>query len=105
MTLRVLIASPLIALIWVYRVTLSPFIGRQCRYEPTCSRYAEDALRTYPLRRALPMAAARIARCHPLAKGGYDPVPIPENATQAAACCGGFNATDDASISDLDKDT
>ena len=69
------LAWPFLAGIYLYRVTLSPFIGRQCRYEPTCSRYAEDALRQYPLFTALRMSAARIARCHPLAKGGYDPVP------------------------------
>lgn len=72
------LAWPFLVGIYLYRVTLSPFIGRQCRYEPTCSRYAEDALRQYPLIRALKMSAARFARCHPLAEGGYDPVPPPE---------------------------
>jgi len=80
-----LLAWPFLAGIYLYRVTLSPFIGRQCRYEPTCSRYAEDALRQYPLLKALRMSAARIARCHPLAEGGYDPVPPPEAETQTKA--------------------
>lgn len=77
------LAWPLLGGIYLYRVTLSPFIGRQCRYEPTCSRYAEDALRQYPLLRAVRMSAARIGRCHPLAKGGYDPVPPPEPKTES----------------------
>ncbi|MEM9064844.1 MAG: membrane protein insertion efficiency factor YidD [Planctomycetota bacterium] len=72
---RRIVAAPFIWAIYLYRVTLSPLIGNQCRYHPTCSRYAEDALRHYPLLTALRMSASRIARCHPFAKGGYDPVP------------------------------
>lgn len=79
MTARAVIAGPFVALIYLYRVTLSPFVGRQCRYEPTCSAYALDALRLYPLPRALAMTARRLARCHPAAAGGYDPVPIPDD--------------------------
>ena len=66
---------PLILLVRLYQVTLSPFLGRQCRYEPTCSAYAIDALREYGPRRGLLMAARRILRCHPFVRGGYDPVP------------------------------
>ncbi|MBK7403042.1 MAG: membrane protein insertion efficiency factor YidD [Phycisphaerales bacterium] len=70
--------APLVLLILLYRVTLSPFIGGQCRFEPTCSRYALTALRRYgPLRGAW-LAAGRIGRCHPFHGGGYDPVPFPE---------------------------
>lgn len=72
--MRVL-SLPLVALIYAYKATLSPFIGRQCRFEPTCSTYALHALREYGPFRGSWMAAARIARCHPLHKGGYDPVP------------------------------
>ena len=66
---------PLVLLIRLYQITLSPFIGGQCRYHPTCSAYAIDALREYgPIRGSI-MAAKRIGRCNPFAKGGYDPVP------------------------------
>lgn len=73
--LRRLAIIPFEGLIWLYRVTLSPIIGRQCRYEPTCSRYALDALHEHGPFRGPWLAARRILRCHPFAKGGYDPVP------------------------------
>ena len=65
----------LVLLVRVYQVTLSPFIGRQCRFEPTCSKYAIEALREYGAWRGVAMAARRVMRCHPLSRGGYDPVP------------------------------
>ncbi len=69
---------PFVLLIRLYRVTLSPFIGGQCRYEPTCSLYGLDAYRLYGPIRGTRMTIGRILRCHPFVKGGYDPVPIPE---------------------------
>ena len=65
----------LVLLVRVYQVTLSPFIGRQCRFEPTCSKYAIEALREYGAWRGVVMGARRVMRCHPLSRGGYDPVP------------------------------
>ncbi|MCC5824422.1 MAG: membrane protein insertion efficiency factor YidD [Phycisphaerales bacterium] len=70
---------PFVLLIRLYRVTLSPFIGGQCRYEPTCSRYGLEAYRLYgPVRGSL-LTLRRILRCHPFVKGGYDPVPLPDD--------------------------
>lgn len=68
-------AWPFIALIWVYRFTLSPLVGGQCRFVPTCSRYALDAYRRYGACRGTALTLRRILRCHPFHPGGYDPVP------------------------------
>ncbi len=78
------LAWPFIAAIRVYRVTLSPIVGRQCRYEPTCSRYAEDAYRRYGAAKGTWLTAKRLARCHPFVRGGYDPVPYPDDAPTSA---------------------
>jgi len=67
--------SLLIRLIHVYRRILSPIIGQQCRFHPTCSRYAEQAIELYGPWRGGWMTIKRIARCQPLCKGGHDPVP------------------------------
>jgi putative membrane protein insertion efficiency factor len=65
----------LILAIKIYQLTLSPFLGRQCRYEPTCSVYAEQALRRFGVRRGGWLAVKRLGRCHPWGGTGYDPVP------------------------------
>jgi uncharacterized protein len=65
----------LLGLIRLYQVTLSPWLGRQCRYEPTCSHYAAEAVTRYGARRGVWLAAKRIGRCHPWGRSGYDPVP------------------------------
>lgn len=58
----------------VYQVTLSPFIGQHCRFEPTCSHYALQALEAHGALRGSWLAAKRVARCHPFHPGGFDPV-------------------------------
>jgi uncharacterized protein len=65
----------LLALIGVYRVTLSGWLGGQCRFSPTCSRYAEEAIRTNGALRGSWLAGVRILRCNPFGRGGLDPVP------------------------------
>ncbi len=71
---RVLI-SPLLLLIWLYRNCISPFTPSSCRYTPTCSEYAVEALKKYGLLKGGYLAAKRILSCHPWGGSGYDPVP------------------------------
>lgn len=65
----------LIGAIRLYRKTLSPFIGQQCRFEPTCSHYGEEAIAKHGALRGIILTVWRILRCGPWSKGGYDPVP------------------------------
>jgi putative membrane protein insertion efficiency factor len=58
-----------------YQVLLSPFAGGACRFHPSCSHYAIDALQTHGVLRGLWLAARRVSRCHPLGSAGFDPVP------------------------------
>ena len=64
-----------VKLIRLYQVTLSPYMGRQCRYTPTCSNYALEALQKHGLLRGSWLAIKRILRCAPWGGSGYDPVP------------------------------
>jgi putative membrane protein insertion efficiency factor len=66
----------LIALVRGYRLLLSPWLGNQCRFEPTCSAYALGALEAHGAAAGSYLALARIARCHPWCAGGHDPVPL-----------------------------
>lgn len=60
----------------LYRLTLSPFLGRACRHVPTCSQYMLDALRIHGPLTGLRMGIGRILRCNPWGTHGYDPVPV-----------------------------
>lgn len=73
--IRRALAWPLIGVIRVYRVAISPWLGINCRYVPSCSEYAIDALREHGVVRGSALAARRIGRCHPWGGSGYDPVP------------------------------
>lgn len=82
----------MLMLIRFYRYFLSPWIGRQCRFAPTCSAYALEAIEFHGAARGGWLAAKRIGRCHPFSAGGYDPVPdVPE------APCTGVTSESDAS--------
>jgi putative membrane protein insertion efficiency factor len=60
-------------LVQLYRVSLGPFIGGHCRFHPTCSQYAIDALTAHGALRGSWLTVRRISRCHPFGGGGYDP--------------------------------
>ena len=67
-----------ILFIRAYRYLLSPFLGQNCRFYPTCSQYAETAVETHGLFRGSILALRRICRCHPWHPGGVDKVPLKE---------------------------
>lgn len=69
------VSAVLIGAIRAYRLCLSPWLGRACRYEPTCSVYALEAIERFGPARGAWLAAGRVCRCHPWAGSGYDPVP------------------------------
>lgn len=65
-------------ILWIilfYQRAISPYLPRTCRYYPTCSQYAAEAVSRYGTWKGTGMAIKRIARCHPFHPGGYDPVP------------------------------
>ncbi|MBM3297767.1 MAG: membrane protein insertion efficiency factor YidD [Candidatus Aminicenantes bacterium] len=62
-------------LISAYRLLLSPFLGKNCRYEPTCSLYTREAVEKYGVLKGSWLGIRRLARCHPFHEGGIDPVP------------------------------
>ncbi|MGQ0586065.1 MAG: membrane protein insertion efficiency factor YidD [Gammaproteobacteria bacterium] len=77
----------LIKLVRLYQLLLSPLLnlvsGPRCRFHPTCSAYAVQALERHGAVRGSILAARRVARCHPLNEGGFDPVPPAEQRQQA----------------------
>lgn len=68
--LRALVTAPVV----LYSKVISPALPRRCRYEPTCSAYAVQAVRRYGVARGVVLAVWRLLRCNPFSDGGYDPV-------------------------------
>lgn len=73
------LARVMVLLIRGYQLFISPLLGPRCRFQPTCSQYAIEALRTHGCFRGSWLAVRRIGHCHPLNPGGYDPVPPPKH--------------------------
>ena len=65
----------LVSLIKLYRMLLSPYLGQQCRFTPSCSRYAMEALQRHGAIKGTWLSVKRLARCHPWGGSGHDPVP------------------------------
>jgi len=70
-------AKVLVALIRLYQLMLSPMFGGGCRFLPSCSAYAIEAIQVHGALRGSVLAARRLSRCHPLGRSGVDPVPLP----------------------------
>jgi putative membrane protein insertion efficiency factor len=73
--LHAALVAVLLAPLRAYRAFVSPALAPRCRYYPTCSSYAEQAVRERGVLRGVALAAWRLARCNPFSRGGYDPVP------------------------------
>jgi putative membrane protein insertion efficiency factor len=69
------VQSLFLLLIRGYRLLLSPWFGSQCRFYPSCSAYAEEAVHTHGAWKGLTLTLARLGKCHPWHPGGHDPVP------------------------------
>lgn len=72
----------LVGIVQAYQYIISPYLPNNCRYEPTCSKYAIEAIKKYGGIKGSWLAIKRIGRCHPWSKGGYDPVQNHENKSQ-----------------------
>ena len=73
--MRKIIISPFVLLIKIYQIIISPAIGSNCRFNPTCSNYAIESLKKHGLVIGLYYSIIRISKCHPWEKTGNDPVP------------------------------
>ena len=65
----------LLALIRIYKYAISPLLGQRCRFFPSCSEYAVEAVEKYGVFKGIHLGIKRISRCHPWNSGGFDPVP------------------------------
>ena len=77
------LGAPLLALLWVYQRLISPALGPACRYYPSCSQYAVEAIRMRGPLVGPVLAIRRLLRCHPWAEGGFDPVPLARGRTSS----------------------
>ncbi len=74
--------QPFIVIIKLYQMIISPILGSNCRYMPTCSEYTIDSLKTFGILKGLYLSIKRISKCHPFGGHGYDPLPIKNKKNQ-----------------------
>lgn len=74
-TIKLMLQQIVCLPIKLYQYLISPLLKPCCRYYPTCSQYAENAIKHYGVAKGLWLAIKRLLRCHPWARGGYDPIP------------------------------
>ncbi|WP_291047157.1 MULTISPECIES: membrane protein insertion efficiency factor YidD [unclassified Empedobacter] len=74
-----ILVTPFILLVRFYQLAISPWLGSNCRFQPTCSSYMIEALKEHGLLKGLWLGTKRIGRCHPWGGHGYDPVPKKKN--------------------------
>ena len=79
--------AALLLLLRVYQLAISPYLGQNCRFHPSCSAYAHEAIARHGVATGILLAAKRLCKCHPWHRGGIDPVPELKNAAMAASCC------------------
>ncbi len=77
----------LLGLVRGYQIAISPMFGPSCRFYPTCSNYAMDAIREHGALKGAMLAAVRLAKCHPWHPGGFDPVPGKNNRHDDSTAC------------------
>ncbi|GGE91220.1 membrane protein insertion efficiency factor YidD [Massilia psychrophila] len=80
----------LVGLLRAYQLLLSPMLGQNCRFYPTCSNYSIEAIRTHGAARGSLLALRRVCKCHPWNDGGFDPVP-PANVKHSSSTARGCN--------------
>ncbi|MDB5761736.1 MAG: hypothetical protein JWQ21_731 [Herminiimonas sp.] len=78
----------LLILLRAYKLGISPFLGRNCRFYPSCSDYASEAVREHGALKGSILAAKRLGKCHPWHPGGLDPVPNKPTETSSTTACG-----------------
>lgn len=78
-------ARPLILAVRLYQASLGQLVGGHCRFSPSCSEYAVEALRTHGALRGAWLTLRRLSRCHPLGPAGYDPVPKREEQNESGS--------------------
>ena len=89
----------LIGLVKAYRLLLSPWLGQSCRFEPTCSAYAIEALERHGAATGTYLTLHGLARCQPWCQGGHDPVPPPKDQRSATGTLFSFLSSDKKSSS------